>query len=414
MKRVLFVDDEINVLNGLKRMLRTVARDWNMSFSQSGEQALEIMRKFPDFDVVVTDLNMDGISGADFLMRVRDEFPDTVRFVLSGCTDSHLILKVSNVAHQILGKPCEPRQLYNSVSRAFALRDQLNTGAVKAVIHQLGRLPALPVVYQQILNEMVLEDASVGKVAKLIEQDPALSAKVLQIVNSAYMGVRNPVSNPVQACSMLGLENLKNVVLMAEVFTLPRGSKLPRGFNLDNLWRHCLTAGESARAIASHESSDRRTIDHAFTAGLLHEVGQLVLATQLPEPFARALDLAREKRLPLVEAEMDAFGATHAQVGSYLLELWGLPDTVIEAIAFHIYPSACPAEDYSLVESGYAVEEESPLTPLTALHAANYFCEAGDESVPVKAEADTAYLDRLGFTEKLDSWWDCCKQSAVT
>lgn len=284
MKRVLFVDDEINVLNGLKRMLRTVARDWNMSFSQSGEHALEIMRKFPDFDVVVTDLNMAGISGADFLMRVRDEFPDTVRFVLSGSTDGHLILKVSNVAHQVLGKPCEPRQLYNAVSRAFALREQLNKGPVKAVIHQMGRLPALPVVYQQILEEMVLEDASVGRVARLIEQDPALSAKVLQIVNSAYMGVRNPVSNPVQACSMLGLENLKNVVLMAEVFALPRGTKLPRGFNLDALWNHCLAVGNGARAIANHESSDRRTIDHAFTAGLLHEVGQLVLATQLPSP----------------------------------------------------------------------------------------------------------------------------------
>ena len=149
MKRVLFVDDEINVLDGLKRMLRTVARDWSMSFSQSGDDALAAMRKFPDFDVVVTDLNMSGMNGADFLLRVREEFPGAVRFVLSGSTDSQMILKVSNVAHQILGKPCEPRKLYSAVSRAFALREQLNAGPLKTVLHQMGKLPALPAVYQK-------------------------------------------------------------------------------------------------------------------------------------------------------------------------------------------------------------------------------------------------------------------------
>ena len=120
MKRVLFVDDEINVLNGLKRMLRSVARDWSMSFAQSGEDALDAMRKFPDFDVVVTDLNMHGMSGVDFLMKVREEFPNTVRFVLSGSTDAQMILKVSNVAHQFMGKPCDHQKLYHAVARAFA------------------------------------------------------------------------------------------------------------------------------------------------------------------------------------------------------------------------------------------------------------------------------------------------------
>lgn len=413
MKRVLFVDDEINVLNGLKRMLRTVARDWSMSFSQSAEDALEAMRKFPDFDVVVTDLNMNGMNGADFLLRVREEFPNTVRFVLSGSTDGQMILKVSNVAHQILGKPCEPRQLYSAISRAFALREQLNSGPMKAILHRMDKLPALPVVYQQVLEQMVREDASIGEIGKLIEKDPALSAKVLQIVNSAYMGVRNPVSNLVQACSMLGLENLKNVVLMAEVFALPKGKALPKGFNVDELWNHSLAVGECARAIASNETSDKNVIDRAFTSGLLHEVGQLILATRLTEPFGKTLEYAAENRLQLVDAEQKILGITHAQIGSYLLELWGLPDTVIEAIAFHIHPSSCPTEDYSLVESGYAVMEESKFTALTAVHAANYFCEESDASVTVKAEADIHYLDRLGYTGKLETWWELCNQPAV-
>jgi len=413
MKRVLFVDDEINVLNGLKRMLRSFARDWSMSFSQSADLALQTMRTFPAFDVVVTDLNMDGMNGADFLLKVREEFPDTVRFVLSGSTDSHMILKVSNVAHQILGKPCEPRQLYSAVSRAFALREQLQEGELKSILHRMGELPALPLVYQQVLEEMVLEDASIAELGRLIEKDPALSAKVLQIVNSAYMGVRNPVSNLVQACSMLGLENLKNVVLMAEVFDLANGKALPKGFNINALWDHCLAVGEGARNIAAHETTDKSVIDRAFTSGLLHEVGQLILATQLTDPFAEAIRHAAEHGLPLVESEKALLGVTHAQVGSYLLELWGLPDTVVEAIAFHIHPSSCPVEDYSMVESGYDMGEESKFSALTAVHAANYFCEESDATVAIKTEADTAYLDNLGMTEKLESWWDLCHQPAV-
>lgn len=413
MKRVLFVDDEINVLSGLKRMLRSIARDWSMSFAQSAEEALEAMRKFPDFDVVVTDLNMEGMSGADFLLQVREEFPGTVRFVLSGSTDSQMILKVSNVAHQILGKPCEPRQLYSKVSRAFELRDQLNSDALKTVLHQMGKLPALPVVYQKVLEEMVKEDASVGEIGRLVERDPALSAKVLQIVNSAYMGVRNPVSNLVQACSMLGLTNLKNVVLMAEVFDLAAGQKLPKGFCLETLWNHCLAVGDNARNIAAHELAEKDVVDHAFTAGLLHEVGQLILATRLAEPFGNAIQYAAAHHVPLVDAERAILGVTHPEVGSYLLELWGLPDAVIEAIAFHVFPSACPAEDYSLVESGYAVAGESSITALTALHAANYFCEDADESIHAKVEADTAYLERLGLAEKLEHWWDICNRQAV-
>lgn len=413
MKRVLFVDDEINVLNGLKRMLRTVARDWNMSFSQSGEDALAAMEKFPDFDVVVTDLNMNGMSGADFLLRVRENFPDTVRFVLSGSTDGQLILKVSNVAHQILGKPCEPRQLYNAVSRAFALRQQLNTGALKSILHQMGKLPALPVVYNQILQEMVRDDASVGKVGRLIEQDPALSAKVLQIVNSAYMGVRNPVSNLVQACSMLGLQNLKDVVLMAEVFELSRGQMLPKSFNLDAVWSHSLSVGEGARSIAGHETTDKNVIDRSFTSGLLHEIGQLILATQLTGPFSEAIQYAQDKQVTLADAEMAVLGVTHAQVGSYLLELWGLPDAVIEAIAFHQFPSSCPVSDYGVVESGYAMEEESAFTALTAVHAANYFSEEREVDGFIKSEIDSVYLEQHAYTDRIGTWWDLCNPPAV-
>jgi HD-like signal output (HDOD) protein/CheY-like chemotaxis protein len=413
MKRILFVDDEINVLNGLKRMLRFTARDWSMSFCQSGEDALAVMEKFPDFDVVVTDLNMDGMSGADFLLRVRDEYPNTVRFVLSGSTDAHLMLKVSNVAHQVLGKPCEPQQLYGAVSRAFALRDQFTTGTLQSLIHRMGKLPALPILYEQILQEMVLEDASVGRVGALIEKDPALSVKILQIVNSAYMGVRNPVSNLVQACSMLGLENLKNVVLMAEVFDLSVGARLPKCFSLDALWQHCLVVGEGARNIASRETNEKKIIDHAFTAGLLHEVGQLILATQLTDEFASAIEYAQKNHLTLIDAEQKILGVTHAQVGSYLLELWGLPDPVVEAIAYHVYPSACPIDHYSLVESGYDVEEDPNFSPLCALHVANYFAEEKDALGFIRNDADTNYLEGLGYIENMDPWWDCCNQGAV-
>ena len=165
-----------------------------------------------------------------------------------------------------------------------------------------------------------------------------------------------------------------------------------------------MTVGDFARSIAEFETTDRRTIDDSYTAGLLHDIGLLILASKLPVEFGEVLELARNDGTTLIQAEKKVLGVTHAEVGAYLLDLWGLADEIVKGISHHFFPSGDPDEMYTFEE------EEEDFTPLTAVHAANYFCEeesATDEYG--KAELDMVYLEELKLDDHVGHWWDLCR-----
>jgi len=267
----------------------------------------------------------------------------------------------------------------------------------------MGTLPSIPALYQEITNEMHADDPSISKIGGIIEKDPAMSVKVLQIVNSAASGLRHTVSNVVQATALLGMDNIRKFVLLAEVFSTADEEALPDGMTLEGLWQHALTVGQYAKRIAEEESEDRDVIDDSYTAGLLHDIGLMILATKLPDQFNKALECAREKHMSLFDAEKQVLGATHAEIGGHLLELWGIPDAIVEAITFHVLPSANPGQEYSGLD-------EATFTPMTAVHVANYLCEgeATSSEEEIKCELDNVYLERLGIADHLELWWDTC------
>ena len=414
MKRIIFVDDEENVLQGLKRMLRSIRKDWDITLAESAEEALEIMDREPLFDLVISDIRMPGMDGIEFLSRVREQHPLTVRFGLSGQADSQALFKGANISHQFIRKPCHPQSLHNLIARALALRDHLSNDGLKKMLLEIGALPSLPALYQEILNEIQSPDPSVARIGEIIKQDVAMSAKVLQIVNSAFMGLRHQASNPAHAAALLGLENLRGIVLMIGVFTSAENKPMPRGFSLDALWHHSLRVAGYAKRIAENEVEDRRIIDDSFTAGLLHDVGQIILATKLPDEFAEALDRSKKQRVSLFDAEKEILDATHAEIGGFLLELWGLPDPIVEAITFHDYPCGGPEDDLTTsLGDGLPPASEQTFKALTAVHVANYFCEEAEsaDDGPAKVEIDTVYLDRVGSTDRVEAWWDLCRSS---
>jgi HD-like signal output (HDOD) protein len=296
------------------------------------------------------------------------------------------------------------------VSRAFAVRDRLKQCPLRQRLLRVGGIPSLPVLYQRVMVEIQSTDSCAASVAHIIEQDPGMSARLLQIVNSAGVGLAHRVSNITQAVSLLGLDRMRTLVLAAELYSMLDNRKLPRGFSADALWQHSLAVATYAKAIALGEGVEEDIVDDAFMAGLLHDIGLVVLATSLPDELAQVLALAKEKRLSLFEAERKLFQATHAEIGGYLLELWGLPDPVVVAISFHDFPSAVPEEHYP---SAYPAHG---FTALTAVHVANYFHE--DEQREAQGhppvEADVEHLNSLGFTEKLGAWWDCCQETVRT
>jgi HD-like signal output (HDOD) protein len=390
MKELLFVDDEIRVLQGLQRQLRNMRHEWDMHFVDGGKKALDFMASRP-VDVLVTDMMMPEMDGAELLVEVSKLHPNTIRIVLSGHAEREGILRLVGPAHQYLSKPCNAEELRTAVARAFALRDVLSNERLKQLAMRIKTLPAVPAVYQRLTEELRKEDASMEQIGEIISRDAGMTAKILQLVNSAFFGLPQPVSNPGEAVMFLGLSTVRALVLSLQVFSQFENPKLA-GFSLNALADHCWTTAVLARRIARAEHSDIKNIDQCFLAGLLHDIGRIVLADGLPQEYWNVWNHAHQNHLPLWQAEQAEFGATHADVGAYLLGLWGLPNPIVEAVALHHYPSLCIAPDFS---------------PLTAVHVANAFAHEKEGSNG-SARIDRDYLAKFDLDNRLRNWRDVC------
>ena len=390
MKRILFVDDEPNILAGLQRMLRPMRDSWEMEFAQGSEAALTDLHE-RQFDVVVTDMRMPGMDGAQLLSEVRRNYPHMVRIVLSGHSAQELILSSVGQAHQYLSKPCDPELLKQTISRACALRDLLSNKSLMLLVSQMQSLPSLPSLYMELMKELESDDPSTKRIAAIISKDPGMTAKILQMVNSAFFGLRRQVSNPADAVSLLGIDIVKSLALSIHIFSQFNNIRIP-GLSLENMWEHNMKVALLAKQIAKAEGQPIQLIEESFTAGLLHACGKLVLAARLAKEYGAMLELMKTEGLKLVEAERRVFGATHPEVGAYLLGLWGLPDAIVEAVAFHQYPTHCPVEVFS---------------PLTAVCVANFLtCEElpADVEFSIEASEVSNYLQRLGLTDRVEFW----------
>lgn len=386
MKRVLFVDDEPNVLMGLKRMLHALRSEWEMSFVASGAEALETMEK-SSFDVVVSDIRMPGMDGVELLSRVKERHPQTVRIVLSGHADRDVILRSVVHVHQFLAKPCASHDIKTTVQRALTLRDLLTSERLARITSKFTALPAVPALYLEI-QELLGKGGSIEQIGRLVARDVGLSAKVLQLVNSAFFGVPQRFTSAATATVYLGIDTLTALVLGSQLFSDMNGLGAE---TLEQLWTHSLRTGSMARAIAKLEGLPRGDTELAFVAGMLHEIGILVLASETRAELTHAWQAAKKLGIPTSEAERRFMGASHAAVGAYLLGLWGLPDAVIEAIAFHHTPAELPHDGFSLV---------------TAVHVATNL-DAGQDGSAIgqfSRELDGAYLERQGLSARLPTW----------
>lgn len=347
--KILFVDDEPRILRGIERMLFDMADDWDMSFAESGAQALETMEHKP-VDVIVTDMRMPGMDGAALLTEVKARHPNTVRIVLSGHTELEAALRVVPVAHQFLSKPCEPELLKSVIERACNLRLVLSDARVTGVIGALDKLPSVPRIYSQLANALAYEKANVSDVARIVSLDQAISAKVLQVVNSAFFGGSTPIANIEGAVVRLGIQMIKNLVLSVEIFQDADLFKAVPGFSIETAQRHALDVAALARKLIRDKSMG----DDAFMAAILHDIGKLVMLSAQPEQLEASLRLSASDALSFHLAEKQLMGISHAEIGGYLLGVWGLPYPIVEAVANHHEPMRVPRRrDFGIVEAVY-------------------------------------------------------------
>jgi HD-like signal output (HDOD) protein len=390
--RVIFVDDEPRVLEGLRRMLRPKRNEWNMKFVGSAQEALQSLKQEP-CEVVVTDMRMPGMSGAELLEVVQREFPDTIRLILSGQAETESVMKALGVSHQFLSKPCDAEILQGTIARAFALRDLAGNPAVKTLVARINKLPTLPATYQRLVECLKSPNADMDDVAQIISSDPSMTARLLKLVNSAYFGLAKPVADVARAGALLGLDRIMALVLGQGIFS---GGEVPqvRGFSLEKLWSHSVATATAAHRIAIEEDLDKDQVAAAFLAGMLHDIGKLVLAMGMPTEYERVLGLAGEKPGASHEIETLELQASHSDVGAYLVGLWGLPNTIAEAIAFH--------EDPELATGHFGLPG--------IVHVADRISNHPDAADPRAAELrlNVEYLEKCDRADRWNAWREMC------
>ncbi|MFH1059072.1 MAG: response regulator [Pseudomonadota bacterium] len=390
---VLFVDDEPLVLDGLRRLLRGQRHEWRLAFALGGPEALEMMARATP-DIVVSDMRMPGMDGAALLAEVRRLYPQVVRIILSGQSDPVMVMKSVLPAHQFLAKPVEAERLFSVLRQTGALRQLLGDQRLLSLVSQIETLPVLPQLFQDLMGLLEQPGADEEEIGRLIGRDMGMASTVLKLVNSAFFGTSCRVIKPAEAVGMLGLDVVRALVLSQNLFDTFDQEHFPH-FSFEGLWRHSLAVGGYARAICHQENAGEAPAESAFIAGLLHDVGKLILCTVLPAEYADIIAEVRRDNRRVVSVERQRLGVSHAEVGAYLIGLWGLGQEIVAAIAGHHQPAIWAPAQFSCV---------------TAVHAANVLdkelCIINKDYA--RSPLDEEHLAGLGLSQRLPVWRQAC------
>jgi HD-like signal output (HDOD) protein len=384
MMRLLFVDDDPQALDQMRRELIHARLHYDAVFVDSGESALAALSG-GEFDAIISDLRMPDMDGPALLSEVRERYPSVVRVCMSGGIDDADFMRAMPVTHQFLSKPCVGEVLRDVVERACSLRSILQHEGIRALVGGLNSLPATAHTFEELSQAMTQPNTHTADISRIVSKDQALCVKTLQLVNSAFFRRGSPITSISTAVTFVGMEMIKSLALSASVFNAldasPGCSRL-----LKDLQTRSMRKAHFARALLK----DSRHAEEAFTAALLLDVGQAVLALCSPEMFCEVIRIARESKRPWHEVEREAFGVAHPEVGAYLLGLWGLPLELIEAVAYHHTPSRV---------------QHAQTAMLAAVHVADAVVDAtADQPEKLLDKLDAAFIARTAVNRCLSEW----------
>ena len=359
---------------------------WDVVYAKNGNEALRILSDTP-FDAVVVDVEMPHPDGASVLTEAKRRLPLAVRIALSSGGTSEATARAIPVAQQFLIKPWEPGSLENSVERACALRSLIADERVRSMVGLIGVLPAQPQIYSALMRKLQSPDASIPEIARLLQRDLALCAKIHHISNSALFGMPRQIMDLPTAVSLLGSSAILSLVLTLSVFE--NGVWLS-AISSSTLQRHSLLTS----AIARHITRETAYEDDATIGGMLHDIGILILATKLPGHAHKVLEVIKSTPRPFHEVEQELWGVTHAELGAYLLGMWGLPYPVVEAVAYHHRPTHVRQREFDALAAVYVADCLAHEVDPDAQHS------TGD----VPPVLDAAYIDAWAVGHKLEDW----------
>jgi HD-like signal output (HDOD) protein len=381
--QVLFVDDEPSILRGLRSIFHR-ERNWDMAFAASAAEALRLMSSGP-FDVLITDMRMPEMDGAQLLEVVQQQWPQTARIVLSGQSDPDALMRVFPTMHGFLAKPCSSAVLRSTIKRCTSVAAVTDNPTLRTIINRVEKLPSPSVQYLQLTRLASDPRSRLGDITAVVESEPALALKVMQIASSSAFGGETSFTSIARAVQYLGLELIQAIALSTSLCSPFEGTQLP--ISIASLQKHAVRTATLSRAFIQ----DTAGADLAFASGLLHDVGRIVLQLGLPAEYGRMCDEIRVTGESLVAAERRYFGADHALVGGCLMRLWGLPAQLIEAVEVHHTPSTASPAVADIV---------------AVVHVAETLSDNSDST-----EIDVEFLRSRSLGSELPRWRDIAARS---
>lgn len=391
-KSILFVDDEPNILSGLRRMLRPMRRKWELTFANSGAEALEKLEK-QTFDAVVTDIRMPGMDGLTLLQEVEKRSPGTIRFALSGHYERDVFLRSIGPAHQFLAKPCKAEQLKQTLSTALALQSLVCSKDVQTALGELRPLPEPPERVRVVSGSKDIDCAPDGRavLAPKFLASLALGASDVRIIASILPETAQPdtatTDTAMELISQFNADTQAALLMLLTVLNMAGDGVC--GVSRSTLLTHAFAMARTAEAIAKTERLGSAAVSEAFMAGLLHDVGRIMTAARFPDKYEAVLNSVQTVT-ELNRHEKNAFGANTAHVSVALCNHWGFANPVLEAVGFYRQPA-----DSSVALGG----------ALTALHIATALSESDQRFLArAKPELDTEYLETAGLSPARSKW----------
>ncbi len=396
MSIILFVDDDPNILDGLRRRLRSVRPGWKLHFATNAESAIAQASQ-TEPDVVISDMRMPGTDGAELLTVMQNKHPHTARIILSGFAEEEAVLRTIGPAHQYLAKPCDDLLLLETIDNALDLRHLLTNPDLRTLVGGIDALSSPPITYTNLVK--ALEDPRVSNetLTAIVESDIALTAEILKLTNSAYFAIRQKISTVSQAIRMIGVDTLKALALFIGLFRSYDGPKADAA-RMMQLCQRSQQLGVVATLIAEQEKLPSEVSNVMAAIGMLSHTGSLILYAYRAAEMTQVIRRVEQEDIPIYIAEQEQFGASHPEIGAYLLGLWGFPSAIVQTVAYHHRPQDTPHNEMDALATIYVAQ-----------HLAREIAIEKRTGKAPESRIDIEFLTRLGKQHRLSAWRDTAR-----
>lgn len=334
-RKVLFVDDEKRVINSLKRSM--MDSPFGSLYAESAAQALKILKE-QKIDLVVSDMLMPKMDGYKFLNTVSVNYPDTMRFALSGTTNAEnvKICLVLGIAENFLVKPWKESDLLNNIVTALTLKEDLEDHRIAKLMSNVHRFPVLPITYHEVMRA-ISTNRNAKTIASIIEKDAAFAADVMKVSNSAFYFHGKETTSVQMAVVFLGMRTLRSIMINISIYkSIKKGTTDPEDARF--LWDHSSYCNELMFYLYKQIMKTELPEDF-YSAGLLHDMGKFFLMNALPDKYMEILDILKQNpEMTWSTAEMEIMEVPHTKLGSFLLRTWNFSQKLQEVCMYHHNP----------------------------------------------------------------------------